>query len=124
MRFEPLTTGAGEPDALKADYARARRIGKLRLGTDYLFFKSGLKAYYIPYTDIRRYFRRVMFVPAKLCCGMGSFTIERLVLCGESGELAQIQLPDTHAAKAVMAAMAELAPDAAVGRAEKETDEE
>lgn len=116
MKFEPLTLPVEDITSLREEYRRAREIGNLRLGQENLYFRAGLKVYYIPYGKIRRYFRRVMRVPAKLCCGKGDFEIENLVICGESGELAQVQLPGAKAARIVMERMAELAPNAAVGR--------
>ena len=116
MKFEPLTLSVEDRTSLQEEYRQAREIGNLHFGQENLYFRAGLRVYYIPYGDIRRYFRRVMQVPAKLCCGKGDFEIENLVICGESGELAQIQLPGARAARAVMECMAELAPDAAVGR--------
>ena len=117
MKFEPLASLVTESSLLQEDYKQAREIGKLRLGQRNLHFRTGFKTYYIPYSDITRYFRRVLQVPAKMCCGKGNFEIENLVICGESGELAQIQLPGAKAAKIVMDSLAELAPEAAVGRA-------
>ena len=123
MRFVALTT-CSQPDAtLRLEQSQARRIGKMRLGTEHLFISSGLRVYYVPYREIHRYFRRVVSVPAKLCCGKGNLSMEHLVICGESGELAQVQLPGTRAAKAVMACMAQLAPDAAVGKPTQETND-
>ena len=122
MKFEALTSPAGDMAALQAEYKQARQIGKLYLGAQHLFFRVGLKAFFIAYGDIRRYFRRVMLVPAKLCCGKGDFEIEHLVICGDDGELAQIQLPGAKAGKVVMEELARLAPGAAVGRP-KETEE-
>ena len=122
MKFEPLTRPAEDVNLLREEHRQAREIGNLRLGQENLYFRAGLKAYYIPYGDIRRYFRRVMRVPAKLCCGRGDFEIENLVICGESGELAQIQLPGAKAARIVMERMAELAPAAAVGRSKESSD--
>ena len=122
MKFEPLTRPVEDRTSLREEHRQAREIGNLRLGHENLYFRSGLKVYYVPYGDISRYFRRVMQVPAKLCCGRGNFEIENLVLCGESGELAQIQLPGAKAAKIVMERMAELAPEAAVGRAAESSD--
>lgn len=119
MKFEPLALSVEDRDLLREEYRQAREIGNLRLGQQNLYFRAGLKVYYIPYGDIRRYFRRVMRVPAKLCCGRGDFEIENLVVCGESGELAQIQLPGAKAARIVMERMAELAPGAAAGRAKE-----
>ena len=119
MKFESLTSPEADTSALQEEYKQAREIGKLRLGQRHLYFRSGLKSYYIPYSDIQRYFRRVMRVPAKMCCGKGDFEIENLVICGEKGELAQIQLPGQKAARIVMECLAELAPNAAVGAAKE-----
>ena len=116
MKFESLASQAADSSLLQEEYKQAREIGKLRLGQRNLYIRAGLKLYYIPYSDIRRYFRRVMQVPAKMCCGKGNFEIENLVICGDGGELAQVQLPGTKAAKIVMECLAELAPNAVVGR--------
>ena len=125
MKFESLTSQAADLSLLPEEYKQAREIGKLRLGQRNLFFRAGLKSYYVPYSDIERYFRRVMQVPAKMCCGKGNFEIENLVICGDGRELAQIQLPGAKAAKIVMECLAELAPNAAVGRSkENESDAE
>ena len=120
MKYTSLTSQAEEKTLLESEYAQAYAVGKLRLGRERLYFRTGLKIYYIPYRDIRRYFRRVTQVPAKLCCGRGNFEIESLVVCDGERELAQIELPGSRAAKAVMARLAELAPDAAVGPARAE----
>ena len=117
MRFYPLTDTQVEDSQLSAEYKTAREIGKIRLGELRLYFKSGLKTYYIPYHDVRRLFRRVMAVPAKLCCGKGDFEIENLVICGEGDrELAQIQLPGAKAARLLMQELEQRVPEAEIGR--------
>ena len=116
MKFYPLSTVAAEPEGLQEEYKAGREIGKIHLGVTHFFFRSVRKVYYIPYTEIRRYFRRVMLVPAKLCCGKGEFQMENLVICGDAGELAQIELPGTQAAKVLMECMSELAPEAISGK--------
>lgn len=124
MKFNPLTTSEENMENLQTDYKDAQEIGKLRLGEERLYFRSAHKIFYIPYTDIHRYFRRVMLVPAKLCCGKGDFPIEHLVICDADNELAQIQLPGSHAAKVLMERMRKLAPDAIVGRPDSKSEEE
>ena len=75
----------------------------MRAGAGHLFFRAKLKHYYIPYTQIYRCFRRIMAVPAKMCCGRGEFEMENLVICGNGDvELAQIQLPGKRAAQELM----------------------
>lgn len=116
MRFENLTSTA-DTDLLNDEFRQAREIGKLGLGKNYLFFRDRFKVRYIPYADIRRYFRRIEEVPAKLCCGRGNFQMESLVVCCDAMDPIQIPLPDTRSAKIVMECMAGLAPEAKVGPA-------
>lgn len=123
MKFYPLKTTEENAQNLQTEYKNAQEIGKLRLGTKRLYFRSARKIYYIPYTDIYRYFRRVMLVPAKLCCGRGDFAIEHLVICDDNSELAQIQIPGSRAAKILMEKMNVLAPDAIVGMPSDTSDE-
>ena len=116
MKFMPFTASVREEAQLRSEYAAARPVGSLRLGENCLFFRKITKIYYIPYGDVRRYFRRVMLVPAKLCCGRGDLEVENLVLWGDEGELAQIQLPGKHAAQVLMEQLQALMPDAAFGK--------
>ena len=117
MRYYPMTGASVEDSQLDSEYKTAREIGKVRLGELRLYFRSGLKTYYIPYHDIHRLFRRVLAVPAKLCCGKGDFEIENLVICGpQDQELAQVQLPGKKAAQILMKELQERVPEAEFGR--------
>ncbi|MBR5474494.1 MAG: hypothetical protein IKU83_03680 [Lachnospiraceae bacterium] len=116
MRFYPLTSEVSDTTALKAEYKAGRAIGKVQLGTERLFFKDGLKVYYIPYKEIRRAFRRVLLVQTKMCCGKGDLEVENFVICGDAGELAQIQLPGARAGKVLLEEIARLAPHVQIGR--------
>ena len=112
MKFCPLTEEEPEKEALAADYKEAKEIGVVRLGGAHLYFRRARKVYYIPYSRICRAFRRVMLVPAKLCCGKGELQVENLVICSARGELAQIGLPGTRAAKGLMDELKKRIPDA------------
>lgn len=111
MRLYALSTRIADRGILQNEYKNARQIGVLRIGESCLYVKRGFRIYYIPYTDISRCFRRVMLVPAKLCCGKGEIPVENLVICTNEGELAQVQLPGTKAAKALMEALKEKMPE-------------
>ena len=102
MRFYALTAETADKNILAAEYKNGREIGIVKLGETCLYFRKKLKVYYIPYTSINRCFRRVMAVPATLCCGKGNFEIEHLVIHSNDKEVAQIQLPGTKAAKILM----------------------
>ncbi len=112
MNYHPLTQTQYSPELLQAEYKAGREIGKLRLGENDLFFRSGLKTYFIPYSEIKRCFRRVMMIPAKLCCGKGALPVENLVICDEEKELAQIQLPGQQAARVLMEELKQRIPAA------------
>ena len=71
MKFYSLYEYTDAPD-LTEEYSSARRIGSLGIGTEHLFFRLRLKTYFIPYTDIKRCYRRVLLVPARMCCGRGA----------------------------------------------------
>lgn len=124
MKFYSLTSTEENTESLQAEYKTAQEIGKLRLGTEKLYFRSARKIFYIPYNEIHRYFRRVMLVPAKLCCGKGDFAVEHLVICDTDRELAQIQLPGSRAAKILMERLSSLAPYAIVGMPADASEEE
>ncbi len=115
MKYRALKSKEENTAVLQTEYKSAQEIGRLRLGEGHLFFRSARQIFYIPYTEIYRYFRRVMLIPAKLCCGRGDLAVEHLVVCDADGELAQIQLPGSHAAKVLMERLSALAPDALVG---------
>ena len=116
MKFYPLTDRQAGDDELTAEYKTAREIGRVRLGELHLFLRTGTKKYFIPYRDVRRCFRRVQLIPAKMCCGRGDFEVENLVVCGEAGELIQVQLPGTRAAKLLMEELERLIPEAEFGK--------
>lgn len=116
MKFYSLTTEVENQEALASEYRTAREIGKVRLGELRLFLRAGVKKYYIPYKDVRRCFRRVQLVSAKMCCGNGDFEIENLVVCGDDGELLQVQLPGAKAAKILMEELQDRIPEAEFGK--------
>lgn len=102
MKFHALTPETVDKNILVAEYKSGREIGIVRLGETCLYFRKKFTVYYIPYTMINRCFRRVMTVPATLCCGKGNFEIENLVIHSAGEEVAQIQLPGTKAARILM----------------------
>ena len=109
MKFYSLTTADTDVTSLKQEYKSARETGIIRLGESCLFFCKRFKVYYITYKEITRVFRRVMTVPAN---GRGEFAIEHLVIFAGEVEVAQIQMPGTNAAKALMDELKQVVPEA------------
>ena len=115
MKFYALASELAN-EVVLAGYKEGREIGKARLGAECLYFREKLKVYYIPYEDITRVFRRVLLIPATMCCGKGDFEVENIVICTEKGEVAQIQLPGERAGKIMLEELARLAPNAESGK--------
>ena len=115
MKFYPLSHELAA-DVVAAGYQSGREIGKVRLGEQCLYFREKLKVYYIPYAEMTRVFRRVMLIPATMCCGKGDFEVENIVICTAEGEKAQVQLPGERAGKILLEELARLAPHAEVGK--------
>ena len=84
----------GNDPALDAAFSAAPAYGKVRPGSTGIFWKSGLRWYFIPTGSIRRIFRRVEPVYGKLCCGGRSFIIEWLVLVLQDGAEVVIHIGD------------------------------
>lgn len=121
MKFYPLTSQIRDVSEMEAEYKASREIGVIRIGKENLYFKKRMKIYYCPYSEIRHCFRRVMLVPAKLCCGKGELKVENLVICDESGEIAQIQLPGTKAAQILVEELKKRMPDVIFAKPDKES---
>ena len=119
MKFYSVSTREqieDEAEMLAEEYRQARAIGAVRAGAAHLFFRARTKVYAVPFTEIRRCYRRVMLVPAGLCCGKGELQVEHLVIEGDSGELAQVQLPGTRAAKGLLEELKVRMPDCQFGK--------
>lgn len=117
MRFHPLTPGPAEDAAvLASEYKAARVLAGVRLGELRLYFRAGLRTWYIPYREVRRVFRRVQLMPTGTRRQKRDVRLESLVICGEAGELAQVQMPGESAAKELMAALEERIPEAEFGK--------
>lgn len=77
----------GKDTVLDAEYDNSVAYGKVKLGKDVIFWKAGLRWFYMPLSKVQRIFRRVEEVNAKICCGRASFHMEKLVLVSDGEEL-------------------------------------
>ncbi|MBR5742025.1 MAG: hypothetical protein IKX91_05655 [Firmicutes bacterium] len=117
MKLYPLVTETDDPKALETEYKAAREIGKVRIGETALFFRVRLKTFYVPYSDVKRFFRRVHEIPLRTESFGGDLMIENLVVCGEGDkELIQVQLPGAKAAKILFEELRERMPDTPFGK--------
>jgi len=112
MKFHPAGASVEDGALIKREYETARQIGTVRVAETLLFFRAGLKTYYIPYDAVRQCFRRVYQVPVKMCCGRGEIGYEHLVISDGEKEIADVQLPGTKAAQELIRLLKEKMPEA------------
>ncbi len=117
MRFVSLTgADAADRAELTSEYKAALEFGRVRLGELRLFFRAGFKTWYIAYRDVRRCFRRVQLIRAGTKSRGGDLRLENIVICGEAGELAQLQMPGESAAQTLMDKLEARIPEAEFGK--------
>ena len=94
FNHKPYRYIKGENPVLDSEFASATVYEKIRLGKTALFWKSGLRWYWISPENAKRIYRRVEPVYGKLCCGGQSFLIEWLVLVLPDGEELVLHIGD------------------------------
>lgn len=109
VRYLSLANGCeADSNILKNEYKYGRIIGHAKLGQSYFLFRRRLTVYYIKYTDISAFFKRVVLVKA----GGRELGIENIVICSGGAEVAQLQMPGRDATDELYRALRRLAPDA------------
>lgn len=103
------------------DYKNSTRYAKLSLGKSFLFIKNLFKVYYIEYSEIDNYFRRVALIPTVSFKGKKQLPVEYLVIRNNGNELAQIQLPGKKAAVEICEKMQTLVPNSHFGKEEEDS---
>ena len=78
--------------------------------------RRACSTYYVPLAAIRRVFRRVEIVNARMGCCNNGLPMESVVLCGEAErELVQIRMQTERMSKALLAAIEKACPQAESG---------
>ena len=104
-----------DPAALAADYERAERFDKLRVGALAVYYRDGFRIKAVPYARMERAFIRVQQVRGKLCCGQAFFDYFRMVFLVDGKEIADNMSEDEKLMDAALAKIHELAPAVPVG---------
>lgn len=116
--LKAYTYTKGTDAALDAEFACAAVYSRVKLGSDSLFWKAGLRWYAISLSSVQRIFRRVEHVYGKMCCGGQNFDIERLVLILRDGSELVVYVGDDVRtnAQALMQALQDSHPEIQYGK--------
>lgn len=104
-----------DPAALAADWERAERFDKLRVGALAVYYRDGFRVKAVPYSRMERAFIRVQQVRGRMCCGETAFFYYRLVFLVDGKEIADNMSEDEKAMDAALARLHERAPQVPVG---------
>lgn len=90
-------------DTLKNEIKTGEKTGLIVLGETCFFFKAGFSKYYIPYSEIKRCYKRIKVLPVRnRKTDEKSLQIEYVVLMDFEKEIAEIQLPGNNAADIIL----------------------
>lgn len=98
------------------DYENAFRIGRLKVGQEAIYFRSGLKITALSYGELERAFMRVREATGKMCCGTACFADCYLVLVSAGRELAEMRM-EKEDIDAILSLIAEKSPETVIGKA-------
>lgn len=109
------TDPPADADRLQGDYASARKLGKARLGQEWIFFPKFSGTSYLPYSQISKAWLRVEEVIAKVCCGRANFDQVFLVIEDADGQIRRAQMDTRSQGDAGLAHLTARNPDIRIG---------
>ena len=114
MRWIPSSIPA-PAEQLEADFNTAQNLGKVRLGSGWLFFKKFSGISYLPYDRIVHAWLRLEEVSAKMCCGRANFDQFYLMVEDADGKVQRCELGSREKVDQVLAHIGQLCPAAEIG---------
>ncbi|MBO7252827.1 MAG: hypothetical protein J6V25_09420 [Oscillospiraceae bacterium] len=81
---------------LDAQFAAAKKYGKVRLGTSVIFWRAAFKQYVISLDKVQRIRRGISTVIGRLCAGGRNYDMEYLVLVLHDGSELNIHITDDN----------------------------
>lgn len=90
----------GAEEALDTQFQKAASYGKVKLGTDTIFWKAGLRWFQLPLNLVQRAYRRVETAGARRCGGCGIYSTQKLMLVLEEGTTLELLIGENQPEKA------------------------
>lgn len=110
MKFVSLCSHSSDVNSLSSEYKSSKKIGTVSFGSGSFFFKKGLKVYYIPYSQISGYFKRVYVIPRRTLKGEVKLQVENIVICSEDKKVCVIRLFGNKLTSEAMEKLKEMLP--------------
>lgn len=80
MNLREYTYTLGKDLSVDREFQQGTLYGKVKLGSNHLFWKNGLRWYVLNIAKVERTYRRVEEVRSKICCGNANFDMQKLAL--------------------------------------------
>lgn len=106
MKFNSFFGDEFKNDLLKAEFLSGEKLGVVCLGESHLFFRKGLKNFFISYEKLSGVFRRVYMIPR----GKMQIAIENLVVCSGDNEIFSLSMAGKESAVILLNKIKEKAP--------------
>ncbi len=110
-----VSNGKSSDPALAADYEKAERFDKVRVGDLGVYYRDGLRIRHVAYSEMQRAFIRIQEVNGRMCCGRATFAYYRLVFLINGKENQDIMSENEKAMDAALARIGEMAPSVPLG---------
>lgn len=115
MKFKAQTQLTLSQEQLEQEYAQARDLERVRLGTCCLFYPRLSGVSYLPYCGLERLYLRQEEASATMCCGRVDLTATYLMAVGTDGKIRKTQLRDLQAGQEALAWVSQRAPKVKIG---------
>lgn len=79
---------------IDGQFDSGKGYGKIRMGSDALFWKEGFRWYAVELSRAERIYRQVEYVYGKLCCGGRTYDIQRLIVMLKNGTTLKLHIGD------------------------------
>lgn len=106
MKFNSFFDEEFKNDLLKAEFESGEKLGVVCLGESHLFFRKGLKNYFMAYEKLSRAFRRVYMIPR----GKKQIAIENIFFCVGDKEVFSLSMAGKESAVILLEKIKEKAP--------------
>ena len=94
VNWKEFAYAPGQDAVADKNYEQAVTYGKVKLGSQWIFWKDGMHRCAVSFDRVKRVFRRINEVKTKICCCTTNFDTQSIVLVLDDGRELVLKLGD------------------------------